>query len=128
MWKNKIYKYIAIYISVLFIFTLIMLNQGCKKVTETIEETSISIEESTLSIIETMEPTFGEIIICEEINIKTGAPINPKNEFGIDVNQICVAIELFHIKGADTYCFKCKNENTGCAQGRTFNRDSTQAQ
>jgi hypothetical protein len=90
MQKSKLYKYIAILTSILLIFTTCILIQGCMP-----------------------EPTFGEIAVCEDVEVDTGAPINPKSEFDMEISGIYSVIEVFSVKGDDNLRFQYGSEDTG---------------
>lgn len=61
----------------------------------------------------TPELTFGDVTVCEEIDSETSAPVNPKNDFEIEVKKICAAIEISGVNAEDNWNFKWKNKDTG---------------
>lgn len=67
------------------------------------------------SIISSCAPEiiFGELIICEEIDSVTFAPLAVKDDFKIDAEKIYVAIEVTGVRGDDTWRFTWTNIETG---------------
>ena len=61
----------------------------------------------------TPELSFGDLVICEDINQDTFEPENAKNEFDIEAKNICACIEYFGVKGGDSYRFNWINTDTG---------------
>ena len=61
----------------------------------------------------TPELSFGDLIICEDVNQDTLEPINAKSEFDIEVKKISTFIEYFGAKGGDSYRFNWINTDTG---------------
>jgi len=59
------------------------------------------------------ELSFGDLVICEDINQDTFEPVNAKNEFDIKAKNICACIEYFGAKGGDSYRFNWINTDTG---------------
>jgi hypothetical protein len=56
---------------------------------------------------------FGEIVISEDAEKNTNAPINPKSEFDINAKQIFATIKYTGVTGADSWRFKWIYEKTG---------------
>jgi hypothetical protein len=91
MRKKKINNLIIVITTVLLISSVVLFSQGCKA----------------------PELLFGELLISENIDSATGAPINPKNEFDIELKGIWSTIEVTNVKGEDNYRFKYINKDTG---------------
>jgi len=83
-------RFLISLLSVIFILGLIPLTTSC-----------------------TPELSFGDLVICEDINQDTFEPINAKNEFDIEAKNICACIEYFGAKGGDSYRFNWINTDTG---------------
>jgi len=59
------------------------------------------------------ELTFGDLLFCESIDSETGEPIDPKDEFGIEIEKIFAIIKVSGVEGEDNYRFTLKNKDTG---------------
>jgi len=59
------------------------------------------------------ELTFGDLLFCESIDSETGEPIDPKDEFGIEIEKIFAIIKVSGVKGEDNYRFALKSKDTG---------------
>jgi len=92
MFKRSFYsKKIIIIISILIILSLLLFLPSCFLL-------------STLS--------FGNLTISTEINKETGAPLNSKNEFTIDVKKIYATIEVIGANAGDNKRFTIINKDT----------------
>ncbi len=90
MKRIKLKKSLTLLLSVIFILSLIPFTTSC-----------------------TPELSFGDLVICEDVNQDTIEPINIKNEFGIEVKKISATIEYLGAKGGDSYRFNWINTDTG---------------
>ena len=61
----------------------------------------------------TPELSFGDLVICEDVNQDTLEPINAKSEFDIETKKISASIEYFGVKGEEKYRFNWTNIDTG---------------
>ena len=61
----------------------------------------------------TPELSFGDLVICEDVNQDTLEPINAKSEFDSEAKKISASIEFFGAKGGDSYRFNWINTDTG---------------
>ncbi len=57
--------------------------------------------------------SFGDLTISTEIDKETGAPLNSKNEFTIDVKKIYAAIKVNGVNADDNKRFTILNEDSG---------------
>jgi hypothetical protein len=83
-------RFLILLISVIFVLGLIPLTTSCAP-----------------------ELSFGDLVICEDINQDTFEPVDAKNEFDIEAKKICACIEYFGIEGGDSYRFNWINTDTG---------------
>jgi len=58
------------------------------------------------------ELSFGDLVICEDMNQDTFEPVNAKSEFDIEAKKISACIEYFGVKGGDNYRFNWTNTDT----------------
>lgn len=90
MKRINLKRFLAISLSMVFILGLISFTTSC-----------------------TPELSFGELVICEDVNQNTLEPINDKSEFDIEVKKISASIEYYGVKGEENYRFNWKNIDTG---------------
>jgi len=90
MKRIKLKKSLVLLLSVIFILSLIPFTTSC-----------------------TPELSFGDLVICEDVNQDTLEPINAKSEFNIEAKKVSATIEYFGIKGGDSYRFNWINTDTG---------------
>ncbi len=90
MGKIRLKRFFVISLSVIFILSLISFTTSCAP-----------------------ELSFGDLVICEDINQETCEPLNPKDEFDVETKKICASIEFSGVKGEDNYRFKWVNIDTG---------------
>jgi hypothetical protein len=90
MRNTKGYNLLIIIITILLSISVILPIQSCKA----------------------PEISFGKLTISENIDNETGSPINPKNEFDIELKGIWSTISVTNVKGEDNYRFKYINEET----------------
>lgn len=69
---------------------------------------------STVPLVSSCVPelTFGDLLFCESIDSETGEPIDPKDEFGIEIEKIFAIIKVSGVEGEDNYRFTLKNKDT----------------
>jgi hypothetical protein len=53
--------------------------------------------------------SFGDIVISEDIDKESGAPVGTGNEFDININKIVATVSYSGVKGADKWAFKWIN-------------------
>ena len=90
MKRIKLKKSLVLLLSVIFILSLIPFTTSC-----------------------TPELSFGDLVICEDVNQDTLEPINAKSEFDIETKKISASIEYFGVKGEESYRFSWTNIDTG---------------
>jgi len=61
----------------------------------------------------TPELSFGDVVICEDINQETYEPLNPEDEFDVETKKICASIKYTGVKGEENWRFKWVNLDTG---------------
>lgn len=61
----------------------------------------------------TPELSFGEIVICGDINQETYEPLDNKDEFDIGTEKIYATIDYYGVKGDDNYRYSWVNLDTG---------------
>ncbi len=59
------------------------------------------------------EPAFEELIVCEDLDSKTFAPITQKDEFDIDAKVIYVVIKVSGVRASDSWRYIWKNIGSG---------------
>jgi len=90
MKRINLNKSLVLLLSVIFILGLIPFTTSC-----------------------TPELSFGDLVICEDVNQDTLEPINTKSEFDIEAKKISASIEYFGAKGEESYRFSWTNTATG---------------
>jgi len=56
--------------------------------------------------------SFGDIVISEDIDKESGAPLGTGNEFDINTNKIVATVSYSGVKGADKWAFKWINKDS----------------
>ncbi len=90
MKRINLKKSLVLLLSIIFILSLIPFTTSC-----------------------TPELSFGNLVICEDVNQNTLEPINAKSEFDIEAKKISASIEYFGAKGEENYRFSWTNTATG---------------
>jgi len=90
MKRIKLKKSLVLLLSVIFILSLVPFTTSCMP-----------------------ELSFGDLVICEDVNQDTLEPVNAKSEFDIEAKKISASIEYFGVKGEENYRFSWTNIDTG---------------